>query len=260
MYSINYNNYFYQFLFFNPIINQNFFFNRFSFIPNNAPVKIIRKEIFKVVRGKNENEDNSFLSPESSTLFNNIKNSNSNSEKEKEKEKEKEINFIGNKRSKRKRPRRENNDNIRRKIKRAFFNNALINKLNNKLKSNGSIQYFEKFPQIFVGSDKRINNKKIIDLTLLEIFIKKELYANENKEGLMKYEHNLKVVLSEEIKENEEFKRILNTKLRELYAEYINSDEFNINEINRLKKKKMGDNYINRYKYLAKNLIEYFAQ
>ena len=45
MYSINYNNYFYQFLFFNPIINQNFFFNRFSFIPNNAPVKIIRKEI-----------------------------------------------------------------------------------------------------------------------------------------------------------------------------------------------------------------------
>ena len=53
---------------------------------------------------------------------------------------------------------------------------------------------------------------------------------------------------------------ILNTKLRELYSEYINSDEFNVNEINRLKKKKMGDNYINRYKYLAKNLIEYFAQ
>ena len=96
-------------------------------------------------------------------------------------------------------------------------------------------------------------------MTLLEMFEKKELYANENEEGLFKYEHNLKMVQSEEIKENEEFKKILNKTFSELYTEYINSDEFN-NEINRLKEKKMGDDYVNRYKYLAKHLIEYFSQ
>ena len=97
-------------------------------------------------------------------------------------------------------------------------------------------------------------------MTLLEMFEKKELYANENEEGLFKYEHNLKMVQSEEIMENEEFKKILNKTFRELYTEYINSDEFNIDEINRLQEKKMGDEYINRYKYLAKNFIEFLSQ
>ena len=68
------------------------------------------------------------------------------------------------------------------------------------------------------------------------------------------------MVQSEEIMENEEFKKILNKTFRELYTEYINSDEFNIDEINRLQEKKMGDEYINRYKYLAKNFIEFLSQ
>ena len=41
---------------------------------------------------------------------------------------------------------------------------------------------------------------------------------------------------SEEIKENEEFKKIMNKTFCQLYEEYINSNEFN-NEINRLKRK-----------------------
>ena len=254
MFPINYNNYLYQFLFYNTIINQNFFINGISFVPNIVPDKIIKKDIFKVIHGKNENGNNSFSSPESPNLFKIIKN-----DSIPDREKEKELNLIGNKRSKRKRPRKENKDNIRRKIKRAFFNSALINMLNKKLKSSHIIQYFEKFPQIFVGDDNKNNNKKIVDMTLLEIFKTKELYAKESKKGLMKYEHNLKVVLSEEIKKNEEINIVLNKKFSELYTEYINSDEFNIYEINRLKKKKMGDDYINRYKYLAKNLIEYFS-
>ena len=136
----------------------------------------------------------------------------------------------------------------------------MIKKLNKKLKSSGSIKYLEKFTQIFVCNGNINKNKKIIDMTLKEIFETKELYTNEDKEGLFKYEFNLKVIQSEEIEKNEEFQKILNKKFSELYTEYINSDEFNIDEINRLKEKKMGDEYINRYKYLAKNLIEYFSQ
>ena len=97
-------------------------------------------------------------------------------------------------------------------------------------------------------------------MTLLNLFEKIEIYANENEKGLSNYKHNLNVIQSEEIKENDEFKKILNKTFSELYTEYINSDEFNIDEINRLKKKKMSDEYIRRYKYLAKHLIEYFSQ
>ena len=55
------------------------------------------------------------------------------------------------------RPRKENQDNIRKKIKRGFFNSALIKKLNEKLKSIGSRKYFRKFPQHFVSD---VNQKR----------------------------------------------------------------------------------------------------
>ena len=250
---INYNNYLYELIFFNTIINKKFFINGISSFINKTPDNNTRKEIFKVIQGNRETENFSVSSSESSCLF-------KNTELDSVSDKEKEINFIGNKRAKIKRPRKDNQDNIRRKIKRAFFNNALINKLNDKLKKNGSLKYFMKFPQFFVCDGNRNNNKMILDMTLLEMFEKKELYANENEEGLFKYEHNLKMVQSEEIMENEEFKKILNKTFRELYTEYINSDEFNIDEINRLQEKKMGDEYINRYKYLAKNFLEFLSQ
>ena len=70
----------------------------------------------------------------------------------------------------------------------------------------------------------------------------------------------MKILQDEEIKENEEFKIILNENISELYEEYINSDEFKISEINRLKKYKMQDIYIAKYINLAKNLIEFFNQ
>ncbi len=88
---------------------------------------------------------------------------------------------------------------------------------------------------------------------------KKELYIHEKEKGLLNYAHNLKNVESGEIKENEEFKNILNKTFGELYKEYINSDEFKIDEIKRLKKKN-EDEYVSKYIYLAENLIEYFSK
>ena len=76
---------------------------------------------------------------------------------------------------------------------------------------------------------------------------------------LKNYYHNLKVVKNKEIQENEEFKKILNKKYYELFEEYINSDEFIIDEINRLKKNKMHNTYIEKYIYLAENFIEFFS-
>ena len=166
--------------------------------------------------------------------------------------------LIGKKRLEIRRPRRENKDNMRKKIKRSFLNYALIKKLNDKLKSKGYAKYFEKFPSFFVTDIDRKRNKDILNMSLKEIFEKKELYKYENQKGFSNYLHNLKVVQSEEISENSDFKNIFNKTFSELYIEYINSDDYKIVEINRLKENKMNDEYIKRYIYLSRNLIEFF--
>ena len=174
-----------------------------------------------------------------------------------EEEKDKE-NFLGRKSSKRNR--KEHKDNIRKKIKRGFLNNALINKLNTKLKGIGINNYFEKFPQFLVSDVDRMRNKKILNLTLREILEKQELYINENEKGLENYLHNLEVIKSKEVKENEIFNNILNKTFCELYEEYLNSDEFRIDELSRIKQNIMQDDYIRRYKDIAKNLIKFFSK
>jgi len=173
---------------------------------------------------------------------------------------ETEETFLKRKRLPIRKPRKDNQDNMRKKIKRGFFNTALINILNQKLESSGSSKYFEKFPQFFVSDVNQKRNKEIFSMTLSQILEKKELYENEQKSGFENYSHNLKVVQSEDIKENEEFKIIFKKKICELYEEYLNSDEFKIGEINRLKEKNMADDYIARYIYLANHLIEFLFQ
>jgi hypothetical protein len=173
---------------------------------------------------------------------------------------ETEETFLKRKRLLIRKPRKDNQDNMRKKIKRGFFNTALINILNQKLESFGCSKYFEKFPQFFVSDVNQKRNKEIFSMTLSEILEKKELYENEQKSGFENYSHNLKVVQSEDIKENEEFKKIFKKTICELYEEYLNSDEFKIGEINRLKEKNMADDYIARYIYLANHLIEFLFQ
>ena len=170
-------------------------------------------------------------------------------------EKEESQNFLKQKRLK---SRKENKDNIRKKIKRAFFNNVLCEKLKNKLRIIGSNQYFTKFPQFFASDVDRNRNKIILDMTLQEIFENSELYIYEDKNGYVNYLHNKKTV--EKIKNNDIFKKILNKTFRELYEEFLDSDEFNIDEINRLKKSKMENDYIRRYKDIAKDLINFFCE
>ena len=152
------------------------------------------------------------------------------------------------------RKRRENNDNIRKKIKRGFFNKGLIHKLNMILKNQNINSYFEIFQQHFVGNVTKRTNNQLMNMTLEEIFEKKELYQESE---LKSYKHNLNLVKSIEIQENKELKNILNKKLYLIFEEYMNSKEFLIDEINRLKNKKMDNGYIQRYIYLTKHFIEF---
>ena len=113
------------------------------------------------------------------------------------------------------RQRKDNQDNIRKKIKRGFFNNGLIKKLNEKLKSIGSKKYLRKFPQHFVSDVNQKRNKVLFNMTLREIFENKELYINEDKEGFRNFLNNLRVVQNEEIKENKELKIIFEKTISE---------------------------------------------
>ena len=153
--------------------------------------------------------------------------------------------------------RRENRDNICKKIKTAFFNKYIYTIINEALKSNLSKLYFVKFPITFVNDIKKDTNKDLLDKTLLQIISNKEIY---NEKDLNNYYHNLKVVENKEIQENEELKKILNKKYIELFEEYLNSKEFNINEIKRLKKNNMDKTYIERYINQTKNFIDFFAE
>ena len=210
------------------------------------------EDIFPINSIESESKKDSLIILEKVNLFTNIEKNSLLAKSGEE--------MLRRKRFQDRRPRKENQDNIRKKIKRGFFNNGLIKKLNEKLKSIGSKKYLRKFPQHFVSDVNQKRNKELFNMTLREIFENKQLYINEDKEGFRNYLNNLKVVQNEEIKENEELKIIFNKTVNELYEEYINSDEFNIIEINRLKEKKMQDDYIKRYINLARYLILFFTQ
>ena len=206
-------------------------------------------EVKNIITPNNQKKANESISEESSHLFNKVKKVLIPFEEKK---------FLQNKRCKERRPRKDYNDNIRVKIKRRFLNHALKDKLNNILKKFGCRKCFDFFPKKFSSDIDKVRNKRILNMTLNEIYMNKELYKLEEEEGLSKYNRNLDAIKSNEIKNNEKLKKIFNKTFSQLYEEYINSDVFNVDEINRLKKNN-GNDYIERYKILSKNLIYFFS-
>ena len=146
---------------------------------------------------------------------------------------------------------------IRVNIKRTFMNLYLLEALNEKLKKAGFITPFSKFPQSFVINVAKDANKILMNMTLKEIFTNEELYKDRKN-----FEHNKTIVEDIVNKGNPELNMILNRKFRCLFEEYLNSEEFGIDEINRLKntENKNDDYYIEKYVYLAKHFIEFCTQ
>ena len=150
-------------------------------------------------------------------------------------------------------------DDMRTKLMRSLYRTKR-NKLNKILKYYGSSLKFRLFPQKIASETKKERIRKILNITLKEIISNKDLYnfKNENEKGFKNYKKNSKIVESEEIKNYEELQNILNKTFRQLYEDYINSDEFKVDEINRLKyKKKEDSNYIEKYKIIAQTFINF---
>ena len=145
---------------------------------------------------------------------------------------------------------------IRVNIFKTFMNRYLITALNKKLKKAGFISLFRKFPQNMVKKVAKGKNKILMNMRLKEIFKKEEFYVDKDRKN---FEHNLDIADKIEHDRNPELIVFLNRKLFCLFEEYINSEEFGVDEINRLKKsKRIKDEYYNKkYIFLANHFLEF---
>ena len=167
------------------------------------------------------------------------------------------IEFTGRKRirSKIKRRRREYHDNIRKKIKRNFFNKILVKKMNKELKKVGSRKYFALFPSEIAADVTRERNKKLLNMTLRQVITNSELYKSKSYNNFI---HNINVLESLNDSKNNILENLLNSKYSELFAQYLKSDSFE-NDVNKLKQKEEKEIYIERYEYLSKTWLEFFS-
>ena len=148
-----------------------------------------------------------------------------------------------------------NSDHLRLMIKRYFFNNVILNCINGKLNNIGYKNKFRKFPQNLVSDITKKMNKIIMNMTLIEIFEKKDFCKNSH--DLDNYNNNLKIVNQIKKEENLLMLKILNMKICDIFEEYINSDEFD-DDINLIKKiKKFSDFDFERYIFLSKTFIKF---
>ena len=161
--------------------------------------------------------------------------------------------------------RKYNADNIRKKIKSRFLK-SLKNTINYKLKLAGSKKTFN-FLQYKFGSNvtKKIN-KEVLNLTFKEIISKN--FCDSEKEddvNMKKYYDNLSVLKylerKTEICEKSNYNIFKDMKYYEIFEEYLNSKEFEI-EIGNLRKEKLNDNdkYIQKYIKLAYGLNDFFSK
>jgi len=188
--------------------------------------------------------------------------------------------YKNNKKQKQRRPkeiknRKDKPDNIRKKIKSRFLK-ILKTRINEKLKNAKSKLFFDNLPQCFISDISKNGNKFIFDMTIKElltknffedgtskdnnekIFIQKK--RNPNKE---KYEKNQKVLeyLEEnsDVRKSSNFNVINKLTFREIFKEYLKSEEFEI-DILKLKNKDNSDKYIKDYINKAYNFLDYFSK
>lgn len=169
-------------------------------------------------------------------------------------------------------PRKEKEDNIRKKIK-ANFHKKLRKIINNLLKKSGAEFTFETLPQIFISDISKKTNFEVLNLTYEEIFdYSYQKLISENKTELLQYRikrnevslkkyHKNKKTLdylnsNPLISEKSGWKKIKSMKYIDLLKAYFNSDEF-AQTISKLYKKE-NKNYINQYIFFSKTYVTFF--
>ena len=157
--------------------------------------------------------------------------------------------------------RKENADNIRKKIKCRFFK-SLKQAVNEKLKMAGSKLIFKNLPQTFISNISKNTNKSILNLSFKDLFLKNFCEKKNTNSDLSNYSHNLDTLeyleQQNEISKKSNFIKFKNIKFHQIYNEYLKSKEFEM-EIASLKSEKENDKYIKNYIIKASSLMNFFS-
>ena len=145
-------------------------------------------------------------------------------------------------------------DNCRRMIGRSFFNKFLKSKIESMERECRCILFFYNFPRKFIFEAVKKGNKNFLEYTLEELIEKEELYKDKDSE--ISYGVNLKVIRelksekNRDIMEKYGYDKILKMNYRDLFEEYLKSNEFK-QKIYKLKtKEKLKADKFEYYSYL----------
>ena len=156
--------------------------------------------------------------------------------------------------------RKENSDNIRKKVKSRFFK-TLKNLINRNLKEAGAKFFFDFLPQPIISDITKHKNRNIFNMTLKEIYSEDFNYEKSSIVEIRKYKYNLLVLNYLEknisISEKSNFHIFKNMKLSKIYKEYLSSKQFAMS-ISNLQKKKENEKYIKYYIIKAHTLLKYY--
>ena len=177
------------------------------------------------------------------------------------------------KKTKEKKKRKDKPDDVRKKIKSRFLKTTK-NRINQMLKIAKSRVFFDFLPQCFICNISKLKNKPVIDMTFKELLSQKFYEDVEKKKDKTflnkktnpdkkKYENNAKALKyledNYEICKKSNFNVIGNMKIKDLFKEYLKSEEFE-REIEKLKDEQNNVNYIKDYIIKAFGFINYFSK
>ena len=148
-------------------------------------------------------------------------------------------------------------DSIRKKIK-ARLHKKLTKIINEKLKTAGSKCFFDMLPQSFITNINIGFNKPLLNLTMRELFQKTFGFKSKDKE---KIDYNIRIMKyiedNPDINNNSDVSDFLDSKYSEIIREYLDGDYLQ-EDIDRLRDENEGEEYINRYNFIALHWIEFY--
>ena len=148
-------------------------------------------------------------------------------------------------------------EGVRKKIK-ARMHKRIKSYYNQKLKESGSKMFFDTLPQSFIQDVSIIKNKAYLNLTMRALLTmifgtraKDKEKININKKLLHYLDNNPDIVM------NSGVDNFLNSLYRDIIKEYVEGELFE-EDIEKLKTEKNSKEYIDKYIYIAKHLIEFY--
>lgn len=151
-------------------------------------------------------------------------------------------------------------ENIVKKMKTCFLKQIKI-KANLNLKSKGCKKQFTYFQPSFVNRTSKNMNKIMFKKTLKDVLLTDitESMKDIKTKNTDKTNYKKNISVLEHLKRNKYYFYFLDITIMELYIEYLNSKEFEMDIINLKNNKKEDIKYIKYFLNQVKNTINYFS-